>query len=65
MALMPGIVWLLARDFQQVPGKFDFAVLLSRVTFPYLALVSLVVVASAIPAFRASRVDPVDALRSE
>ncbi len=46
MALMPGIVWVLARDFQDVPGKFDFAVFLSRVTFPYLALVSLVAMLS-------------------
>lgn len=34
MVAMPGIVWLLARDFQAVPGKFDLAVFLSRVTFP-------------------------------
>lgn len=46
MVVMPGIVWLLARDFQQVPGKFDFAVFLSRVTFPYLALISLVAMLS-------------------
>lgn len=46
MVLMPGIVWVLARDFQDVPGKFDFAVFLSRVTFPYLALVSLVAMLS-------------------
>lgn len=46
MIAMPGIVWLLARDFQTVPGKFDFAVLLSRITFPYLALVSLVAMLS-------------------
>lgn len=46
MALMPGIVWVLARDFHDVPGKFDFAVFLSRVTFPYLALVSLVAMLS-------------------
>ena len=46
MFAMPGIVWLLARDFQQVPGKFEFAVFLSRVTFPYLALVSLVAMLS-------------------
>lgn len=46
MIAMPGIVWLLARDFQDVPGKFDFAVFLSRVTFPYLALVSLVAMLS-------------------
>lgn len=46
MVAMPGIVWLLARDFQEVPGKFEFAVFLSRVTFPYLALVSLVAMLS-------------------
>ncbi|MDO9363180.1 MAG: murein biosynthesis integral membrane protein MurJ [Sphingopyxis sp.] len=46
MIAMPGIVWLLARDFQTVPGKFEFAVFLSRVTFPYLALVSLVAMLS-------------------
>lgn len=39
---MSGIVWLLARDYAQVPGKFELAVLLSRITFPYLALISLV-----------------------
>ncbi|HEX4873798.1 MAG TPA: lipid II flippase MurJ, partial [Sphingorhabdus sp.] len=36
MLAMPGIVWLLASEFQSVPGKFDLAVFLSRVTFPYL-----------------------------
>lgn len=46
MIAMPGIVWILARDFQAVPGKFDFAVFLSRVTFPYLALISLVAMLS-------------------
>ena len=46
MIAMPGIVWLLARDFQTVPGKFEFAVFLSRVTFPYLAFVSLVAMLS-------------------
>ncbi|WP_374524879.1 murein biosynthesis integral membrane protein MurJ [Sphingopyxis sp.] len=46
MIVMPAIVWILARDFQEVPGKFDFAVFLSRVTFPYLALVSLVAMLS-------------------
>ncbi len=46
MIVMPGIVWILARDFQHVPGKFDFAVFLSRVTFPYLALISLVAMLS-------------------
>ncbi len=42
MLIMPGIVWLLASEFQSVPGKFDLAVLLSRVTFPYLFFISLV-----------------------
>ena len=43
---MPGIVWLLAREYQEVPGKFELAVVLSQVTFPYLMLVSLVAMLS-------------------
>lgn len=43
---MPGIVWLLAREYQEVPGKFELSVVLSRVTFPYLMLVSLVAMLS-------------------
>ena len=46
IAAMPGIVWVLARDFGSVPGKFELAVFLSRVTFPYLALISLVAMLS-------------------
>ena len=43
---MSGIVWLLASQFQEVPGKFELSVLLSRITFPYLALISLVAMLS-------------------
>ena len=43
---MPGIVWLLAREYQDVPGKFELSVHLSRLTFPYLGLVSLVAMLS-------------------
>src|SRR6187402_3170980 len=46
MLAMPGIVWLLAREYQGVPGKFELAVSLSRITFPYLMLVSLVAMLS-------------------
>lgn len=46
MAAMPGVVWVLARDYQDVPGKFELAVFLSRITFPYLALISLVAMLS-------------------
>jgi putative peptidoglycan lipid II flippase len=46
MLAMPGIVWLLAREYQEVPGKFELAVRLSRITFPYLMLVSLVAMIS-------------------
>jgi putative peptidoglycan lipid II flippase len=46
MLAMPGIVWLLARDYQDVPGKFELAVSLSTITFPYLMLVSLVAMLS-------------------
>jgi len=48
MLVMPGIVWLLAREYQSVPGKFELSVMLSRVTFPYLALVSLVAMLSGV-----------------
>jgi putative peptidoglycan lipid II flippase len=48
MLAMPVIVWLLAGEYAQVPGKFELAVALSRVTFPYLALVSLVAMLSGV-----------------
>ncbi|MEO1968735.1 MAG: murein biosynthesis integral membrane protein MurJ [Sphingomonadaceae bacterium] len=48
MIAMPGIVWLLARDYQAVPGKFELSVTLSRITFPYLGLVSLVAMLSGV-----------------
>ncbi|KPL68749.1 membrane protein [Erythrobacter sp. SG61-1L] len=46
MLAMPGIVWLLASEFQSVPGKYELAVTLSRITFPYLGLISLVAMLS-------------------
>ncbi len=46
MIAMPAIVWALAREYQEIPGKFELAVSLSRITFPYLALVSLVAMLS-------------------
>lgn len=46
MAAMWPIVWLLAREYAEVPGKFELSVFLSRVTFPYLALISLVAMLS-------------------
>ncbi|MBC7985309.1 MAG: murein biosynthesis integral membrane protein MurJ [Sphingomonadaceae bacterium] len=42
LVIMPGVVWLLASQFQEIPGKFELAVELSRLAFPYLALISLV-----------------------
>ncbi len=38
---MSGIVWVLASEYANVPGKFELSVLLSRVTFPYLTFISL------------------------
>ncbi|HVR90717.1 MAG TPA: murein biosynthesis integral membrane protein MurJ [Novosphingobium sp.] len=46
IAGMEGIVWLLARDYQHVPGKFELSVTLARITFPYLGLVSVVALLS-------------------
>src|SRR3546814_11966565 len=40
--IMPAFVWLLASEFKAVPGKFELAVTLSRIAFPYLFFISLV-----------------------
>ncbi|MEY4720615.1 MAG: hypothetical protein RIQ46_340 [Pseudomonadota bacterium] len=34
-------VWVLASEFEKIPGKFELAVTLSRITFPYLGFISL------------------------
>jgi len=41
MVFSPALVRMLAPGFQQVPGKFELAVHLTRVMFPFLALVAL------------------------
>jgi putative peptidoglycan lipid II flippase len=48
MLVMPGIVWLLASEYADVPGKFELSVFLSRVTFPYLFFISLVAMLSGV-----------------
>src|SRR5438552_10969116 len=40
--LMPQVIALLAPGFAKGPGRFAYAVALTRITFPYLLLVSLV-----------------------
>lgn len=45
---MPGIIWLMASGFQEVPGKFELTVALARITFPYLFLISMVALLTAI-----------------
>ena len=37
-----------AREYQHVPGKFELSVTLSRITFPYLGLISVVALLSGI-----------------
>ncbi|MDZ7588968.1 MAG: murein biosynthesis integral membrane protein MurJ [Parasphingorhabdus sp.] len=46
MLAMPWIVFALASEYQKVDGKFELAVFLSRVTFPYLFFISLVAMLS-------------------
>lgn len=41
MVLSPQLVELLASKFHQVPGKFELAVTLTRIMFPFLLLVAL------------------------
>jgi len=48
MLAMPLVVWLLAGQYATIPGKFELAVTLSRVTFPYLGLVSVVALLSGV-----------------
>lgn len=37
----PALVWLLAPGYAQVPGKFELAVRMTRIMFPFLLLVAL------------------------
>jgi putative peptidoglycan lipid II flippase len=39
---MPGVIWVMASEYQEVPGKFELAVVLTQITFPYILLISLV-----------------------
>lgn len=43
---MPWLMYLIAPGFADTPDKFDLAVLLTRIAFPYLLLVSLVALLS-------------------
>ena len=45
---MPVVVTLLAPGFSDDPAKFDLAVTLTRITFPYLLFVTLVTILSAV-----------------
>jgi putative peptidoglycan lipid II flippase len=45
---MPGVVRLLAPGFVDEPEKFDLAVSLTRITFPYLLLITIVTIYSAV-----------------
>ena len=42
MIFMPAFVWLIAEGWRDDPTKFGLAVELTRITFPYLVLISLV-----------------------
>jgi putative peptidoglycan lipid II flippase len=46
--LMPGVILAVAGQYQQVPGKYELAVELTRWTFPYLLFISLVALLSGV-----------------
>ena len=46
--LMPGIMVLVAGEYQKVPGKIELATELTRWTFPYLLFISLVALLSGV-----------------
>ena len=48
MIAMPWLMYLLAPGFSSNPEKFDLAVLLTRIAFPYLACMSLVALMSGV-----------------
>ncbi len=48
MVGMPWLMYLLAPGFSETPEKFDLAVLLTRITFPYLLCMSLVALFSGV-----------------
>jgi putative peptidoglycan lipid II flippase len=48
MALAPLIVWLTAPGFAADPQKFELTVTMLRITFPYIAFISLVALAAGI-----------------
>jgi len=48
LVAMPAVVTLLAPGFSDEPQKFELAVTLTRITFPYLLFVTLVTILSAI-----------------
>lgn len=48
MITMPWLMYLLAPGFSAVPEKYDLAVLLTRITFPYLLCMSLVALFSGV-----------------
>lgn len=45
---MPGVVTLLAPGFSDEPAKFELAVTLTRITFPYLLFITIVTIYSGI-----------------
>jgi putative peptidoglycan lipid II flippase len=48
LAAMPSVVTLLAPGFPADPPKFDLAVTLTRITFPYLLFITLVTILSGV-----------------
>lgn len=48
MIFMPWLMYLLAPGFAENPEKFDLAVLMTRITFPYLLCMSLVALLSGV-----------------
>lgn len=48
MIAMPWLMLLLAPGFRDVPGKYDLAVALTQITFPYLFCMSLVALLSGV-----------------
>lgn len=47
-AVMPGMMYLMVAGFAEDPAKFDQAVFLARIMFPYLMLISLTALFSAV-----------------